>query len=160
MGNPSLRLSEVLYYVNFRRCVINLIIAFNDADSLLTLYSVITLFGAFLNTTYLKILWKMECLLLFFSCKPYVITFTVSNQSTKNGQKFAYQSTRVRKRAMIRNRYNQAPHLTQDTFGKVTTSQLDITNESQKVNSNMKIRIGNFQTVHTISFWTTQFTEN
>ena len=35
--------------------------------------------------------------------------------------------------AKIRNRYNQAPHLTQDTNGKVTTSQLDITNESQEV---------------------------
>ena len=31
------------------------------------------------------------------------------------------------------NRYNQAPHLTQDTNGKVTTSQFDITNESQEV---------------------------
>ena len=30
-------------------------------------------------------------------------------------------------------RYNQAPHLTQDTNRKVTTSQLDITNESQEV---------------------------
>ena len=40
---------------------------------------------------------------------------------------------KVRKRAKIRNRYNQAPHLTQDTDGKVTTSQLDITNESQEV---------------------------
>ena len=40
---------------------------------------------------------------------------------------------KVRKRAKIRNRYNQAPHLTQDTNGKVTTSKLDITNESQKV---------------------------
>ena len=39
----------------------------------------------------------------------------------------------VRKRAKIRNRYNQAPYLTQDTNGKVTTSQLDITNESQEV---------------------------
>ena len=38
----------------------------------------------------------------------------------------------VRKRAKIRNRYNQAPHLTQDTNGKVTASQLDITNESQE----------------------------
>ena len=36
----------------------------------------------------------------------------------------------IRKRANIRNRYNQAPQLTQDTNGKVTTSQLDITNES------------------------------
>ena len=40
---------------------------------------------------------------------------------------------KVRKRAKIRNRYNQAPHLTQDTNGKVTTSQLDISNESQEV---------------------------
>ena len=39
----------------------------------------------------------------------------------------------VRKRAKISNRYNQAPLLTQDTNGKVTTSQLDITNESQEV---------------------------
>ena len=39
----------------------------------------------------------------------------------------------VRKRAQIRNRYNQAPHLTKDTNGKVKTSQLDITNESQEV---------------------------
>ena len=42
-------------------------------------------------------------------------------------------NVKVRKRAKIRNRYNQAPHLTQDTNGKVTTSQLDITNESQEV---------------------------
>ena len=39
----------------------------------------------------------------------------------------------VRKRAKIKNRYNQAPHLTQDTNGKVTSSQLDITNESKEV---------------------------
>ena len=40
---------------------------------------------------------------------------------------------KVSKGAKIRNRYNQAPHLTQDTNGKVTTSQLDTTNESQEV---------------------------
>ena len=40
---------------------------------------------------------------------------------------------KVRKMAKIRNRYNQAPHMTQDTNGKVTTSQLDITTESQEV---------------------------
>ena len=39
----------------------------------------------------------------------------------------------VRKGAKIRKRYNQVPHLTQDTNGKVTNSQLDITNESQEV---------------------------
>ena len=37
----------------------------------------------------------------------------------------------VRKRAKIRNRYNQVRHLAQDTNGKVTT-QLDITNQSQE----------------------------
>ena len=31
------------------------------------------------------------------------------------------------------NQYNQAPHLTKDTNGKVTTSQLDVTNEGQEV---------------------------
>ena len=42
-----------------------------------------------------------------------------------------YKFTQERKRAKIRNRYNQAPYL--DTNVKVTTSQSDITNESQEV---------------------------
>ena len=40
---------------------------------------------------------------------------------------------KVSKGVKIRNRYNQVPHLTQDTNGKVTNSQLDTTNESQEV---------------------------
>ena len=40
---------------------------------------------------------------------------------------------KVSKGAKIRNRYNQVPHLTQDTNGKVTNSQLDTTNVSQEV---------------------------
>ena len=40
---------------------------------------------------------------------------------------------KVSKGAMIRNRYNQVPHLAQDTNGKVTNTQLDTTNESQEV---------------------------
>ena len=47
--------------------------------------------------------------------------------------KALYTLLKLRKRVKIRNRYNQAPHLTQDTNGKVKTSQLDITNESQEV---------------------------
>ena len=39
---------------------------------------------------------------------------------------------KVSKGAKIRNRYNQVPHLTQDTNGKVTNSQ-NTTNESQEV---------------------------
>ena len=40
---------------------------------------------------------------------------------------------KVSKGAKIRNRYNQVPHLTQDTNGRVVNSQLDTTNESQEV---------------------------
>ena len=40
---------------------------------------------------------------------------------------------KVSKGAKIRNRYNQVPHLTQDTYVKETNSQLDTTNESQEV---------------------------
>ena len=43
------------------------------------------------------------------------------------------QCDKVSKGAKIRNRFNQVPHLNQDTNGKVTNSQLDITNESQEV---------------------------
>ena len=39
----------------------------------------------------------------------------------------------VSKGAKIRNRYNQVPHLAQDTNGNVTNSQLNTTNESQEV---------------------------
>ena len=35
--------------------------------------------------------------------------------------------------AKIRSRYNQVPHPTQDTNGKVTNSQLDTINKSQEV---------------------------
>ena len=40
---------------------------------------------------------------------------------------------KVSKGAKIRNQYNQVPHLTQDTNGKATNSQLDATIESQEV---------------------------
>ena len=47
---------------------------------------------------------------------------------------FRYWLRKVSKGAKIRNRYNPVPHLTQDTSGKVTNSQLDTTNESQEIN--------------------------
>ena len=40
---------------------------------------------------------------------------------------------KVSKGAKIRNRYNQVPHLTQVSNGKITNSQLETTNESQEV---------------------------
>ena len=39
----------------------------------------------------------------------------------------------VSKSAKIRNRYNQVPHLTKASNGKMTNSQIDTTNESQEV---------------------------
>ena len=44
-----------------------------------------------------------------------------------------FMDIKVSKSAKIRNRYNQVPHLTEDTNEKVTNSQLDTTNESQEV---------------------------
>ena len=49
------------------------------------------------------------------------------------------KDNKVSKGAKIRNRYNQVPHLTQDTNGKVTKSQLDTTNESHTLPKNFKI---------------------
>ena len=43
-----------------------------------------------------------------------------------------YGIWKVSKGAKIRNRYNQVPHLTQDTNGKVTNSHLDTKNQSQE----------------------------
>ena len=63
------------------------------------------------------------CLLMLFLFKnPYT--------SVQLGQ---FKSIKVSKGAKIRNRYNPVPHLTQDTNGKVTNSQLDTTNASQEV---------------------------
>ena len=50
----------------------------------------------------------------------------------------------VSKGAKIRNRYNQVPHLTQDTNWKVTNSQLDTTNESQEVSPFPAVEFSNF----------------
>ena len=47
--------------------------------------------------------------------------------------KVTWNIAKVSKGAKIRNRYNQVPHQTQDTNGKVTNSQLDTTNESKEV---------------------------
>ena len=41
--------------------------------------------------------------------------------------------TKISKGAKIRNRYNQVPHLTHNTNGNATNSQLDTTNDSQEV---------------------------
>ena len=41
----------------------------------------------------------------------------------KGVQHFPGVGVKVSKGAKIRNRYNQVPHLTQDTYGKVTNSQ-------------------------------------
>ena len=55
------------------------------------------------------------------------------NSSLQTKMMFIYCTAKVSKGAKIMNRYKQVPHLTQDTNGKVTNSQLDTTNESQEI---------------------------
>ena len=68
----------------------------------------------------------------FESCLTPLIFFLISFYFDKE-MHLTQDFVKVSKGAKIRNRYNQVPHLTQDTNWKVTNSQLDTTNESQEV---------------------------
>ena len=59
-----------------------------------------------------------------------ISAFSGQNKVTKMCPKYLLKVSKCTK---IRNRYIQVPHLTQDTNGKVTNSQLYTTNESQEV---------------------------
>ena len=78
--------------------------------------------------------WKTKMFDDFFqnSCKTHnlVTVWDIFMQIYRNVK--LYQ-VKVSKGAKIRNRCNRVSHLTQDTNGKVTNSQLDTTNESQEV---------------------------
>ena len=50
-----------------------------------------------------------------------------------DGQGFARVSVKVRKTAKIEKRYNQVPHLTQDTPWESSKNTINITNKSQEV---------------------------
>ena len=56
----------------------------------------------------------------------------MSVDSKMEKKRFLNHLLKVSKGAKIRNLYNQVPFLTQDTNGKVTNSQLDTTNGTQK----------------------------
>ena len=61
---------------------------------------------------------------IFYALATYILHLTTDKCSHPFISNCTYKKRdRVRKRAYIRNRYNQAPHLTQDTNGKVTTTQ-------------------------------------
>ena len=55
-------------------------------------------------------------------------------------------SVKVSKGAKIRNRYNQVPHLTQDTNGKVTNSQLDIQTRAKRSALSQQVNTKHIQT--------------
>ena len=59
-------------------------------------------------------------------------TFQTSSPLQPLGKLNSNFILKVSKGAKIRNRYNQVPHLTQDTNGKVTNSQLDTIKENQE----------------------------
>ena len=65
----------------------------------------------------------------------YIVCLGARSHPARNGPraKTGWFYDKVSKGAKIRNRYNKVPHLTQDTNGKVTNSQLNTTNESQEV---------------------------
>ena len=60
---------------------------------------------------------KVSMRRFFLETRTYILLGKIRKNKTKKGKK----------RSKIRNRNNQAPHLTQDTNAKVTTSKLDIT---------------------------------
>ena len=72
-------------------------------------------------------------LVLMYHCRYARRYFLIKEHNTNFDAKKRYRTIKVSKGAKIRNRNNQVPHLTQDTNGKVTNSQLDCTNESREV---------------------------
>ena len=76
-------------------------------------------------------------LIRFARASSYITDFNARNKLLTQKllkQGYRYHNLRkISKGAKIRNGYNQVPHPTQDTNGKVTHSQLDTTNESQAV---------------------------
>ena len=78
--------------------------------------------------------WKCKMLLFRnFTPKIKFSKYQKHEMSLRNAFTTCNNHFKVRKGAKIRDRYNQVPHLSQDTNGKVTNSQLDTTNESQEV---------------------------
>ena len=63
---------------------------------------------------------------------PFSYTRQLSRCS-RHGFRPSGKIIKISKGAKIRSRYNQVPHPTEDTNGKVTNSQLDTTNERQEV---------------------------
>ena len=61
-----------------------------------------------------------------------LVSYSLKNMLSSFVKRYIRDPVKVSKGAKIRNRYNQVPHLTQDTNGKVTKSQLDATNKSQE----------------------------
>ena len=77
-----------------------------------------TCLGALETHVLLSFLWSIFCKWPVINVTPLTLKIVVY---------------KVSKGAKIRSRYNQVPHPTQDTNGKITNSQLDTTNESQEV---------------------------
>ena len=67
------------------------------------------------------------------NCSNNYILLQSSKTPIDTGNGYCPIVYKVSKGAKIMNRYNQVPHLTQDTNGKLTNSNLDTTKESQEV---------------------------
>ena len=71
-----------------------------------------------------------NCQSIFTFVKSFILELF---KNKKNVDLAKVMGFKVSKGAKIRSRYNQVPHPTQDTNGKVTNSKLYTTNESQEV---------------------------
>ena len=63
----------------------------------------------------------LVCIFSLYSC--FYSTDVLIAMQTKTTENYMSKILKVSKGAKIRNRYNQVPHLAQDTNGKVTNSQ-------------------------------------
>ena len=122
------------------KAVLLLWILFVIYDSCLSCYTILSvpcsLVVAFCERAdLLTLLWVMfACVFVTFQYgAPGQVWYSIVSIADLYLLLYFHITVRKNFKAKIRNRYNQAPHLTQDTNGKVTNSQLDITNESQEV---------------------------
>ena len=102
--------------------------------ALISLHFAFTIFPVYLKNIHLQ-----RDYLIMFHCVEYHQVINMRKYLLLEGDvlcntKCLDAVIQVSKGAKIRNRYNQVPHLTQDTNGKVINLQLDTTNESQEVN--------------------------
>ena len=120
-----------MWFCNLEAFQIGIICVFKKVNNHTThLFIIIAVNSHFTAQSLLEnILLKILCVLVVKLKTLFTSFLNVTNTIAFEGTCLpVYLSfVKVRKVTKIRNLYNQAPYLTEDTNGKMTTSQLDIT---------------------------------